>query len=69
MTNSMGSDNQLGDHVFGQTNQMPPPMMHLDGTIDEEPSQSDNSHIVIGPKRDKDKLFSGLESGNSIFNR
>lgn len=61
MTNSKGSDKQLGDHVFGQSNQMPPPMMHLDGTIEEELSQSDNSHIVIGPKRDKDKFFTNLE--------
>ena len=54
MTSSKDSGKQLGDHVFGSVNQMPPPMMHLDGTIEEEMSQSDNSHIVIGPKRDKD---------------
>ena len=55
MTSSNDSGKQLGDHVFGQSsNQMPPPKMHLDGTIEEEMSQSDNSHIVIGPKRDKD---------------
>ena len=55
MTSSNDSGKQLGDHVFGQSsNQMPPPNMHLDGTIEEEMSQSDNSHIVIGPKRDKD---------------
>ena len=43
--------------------------MNMDGSISEAPDESDNSAIVIGPKRDTNQLFAGLEHGNSLLMR